>query len=225
MSTIVQAVDAACTVPANRRLFFFRYKLLMLSLRLCLTCTCLFITGAFAYSHIRVETNTTSRLGLKYCSGLPCFRGLVVGKTTWREAVNALGGNSTTDGLPYYGKVTLLPSPDRRSLISILIEHPGEQAATIGGILMQYGAPSCVELYMRSNLLIFHYRMVEIVTSFVDDHIAPITPVSDIILLYSPEDSFLCKSIGQNIMDTSYMPLAVRSWQGFTSRQHYLMSR
>jgi len=225
VSTIVQAVDAACTVPANRRLFFFRYKLLMLSLRLCLTCTCLFITGAFAYSHIRVEPNAASQFGLMYCSGVPCFRGLVVGKTTWREAVNALGGQSTIVELPYYGKVTLLPSTDGQSLTSILIDHPGDQAATIGEILMHYGVPSCVEFNIHSNLLIFHYRKLEIGTSFVDDHIAPMTRVSLIILWNSPEDFSLCKSIGQNILGTSYMQIAVRSWQGFTSRQHYLMSR
>lgn len=193
---------------------------LILGLCALLVLTCLVL---IVYSRLLLSTDERAPSGFLDCAGVPCFRALTPGQTSWAEALAAFDGRSIIVGDTAYAKIALFPSADGNMLAAILLDQPLDRSITVGMMMLRYGTPACVNVYQNPGTLTLHFGSVHVLTRLVNNNFSAFTRVLAIVL-GNPDDDSEPASHGCNLTlpDGQGKQRSQRPWRGFASIEHYL---
>lgn len=181
---------------------------------------------AVGYARFQRSSNAAAAIGFGWCDGVPCYKNLVPGKTSW--AATAGRNMDARDGQSSPYPPVLSPSTDGMWLDTISILFPPDSPVAVGDIVQLYGAPCRVDLSISGNWssIMLRYPHLDALVSTNQRYLSPDTPVDQISL----------SGAGDNLVDPSSNPCrldvlntieasgsARRPWHGFMSIHHYLV--
>ncbi|HVO71084.1 MAG TPA: hypothetical protein VMT24_13620 [Aggregatilineaceae bacterium] len=190
------------------------------------------VTAASAYDRISPRPDAIAALGLGRCQGLPCFRGITPGLTSWSEAQAALApvqgsrvfGTQITVRLGTNGSGFLAHSRIRNTVGIVYLVFPSDARITAGDLIQRYGTPCGISfrIYPASSTLSLNFPWFVATATIVDRGLTVATPIQT-ISFRDPADTTrqptgACPWV-QDIFFTN------RPWQGFASTSRYLESR
>src|SRR5262245_10721046 len=137
---------------------------------------CCLATG---FGRLRSKPTAAATYGLNQCDAVPCFRGLIPGKTTWSTATQMIdAASSTSSG---HSTIVLGQSADHARLDTISIEVPSETTIIVADVLNLYGVPCQTYLYSRAlmtwNTISLSYTGLRVQTDIVDERLNLDTPI------------------------------------------------
>lgn len=168
-------------------------------------------------AHLLSNTTAAATFGLARCDGIPCFRGLVPGRTAWATIIPAYT-DETTIYDPTNTSLMMSRSADGVSLGAIYIRLYPHERVLIGEIVALYGTPCQVAINPEYGYLTLDYPLLHIEAHFERDRLNPDTPVQHITF----RDPAAAESACHNPTPAPNGHDRQRSWRGFTSIQRYL---
>lgn len=184
---------------------------------------------AISFGRIQPHPSAASAIGLGLCDGVPCYKHLVPGKTSWAATT---GRNiDARDGQSSLYRPVLSPSADGMWLDTIRIQMPPDAHVAVGDIVQIYGAPCRVDLSIYGNWssirssIMLHYPHLDALVSTNLPYLSPDMPVSHVFLHSSVDDlSSLAHPCRLAVLNTVEASSSMRRpWYGFTSIHHYLV--
>jgi hypothetical protein len=167
-------------------------------------------------------TNSAARFGLELCSGQPCFRGLIAGRTSWAAAQYVFGNRTTILLDPPNGAIRVYPSLDHKTLGRIAIQVPADGSLSAGDAVSLLGPPCGVTINPQSYTYTLRYLTVRFVTQNRQDILNVNTPV--VFIEFS--DPSYTRNAGASPCvaqpTTPELYIVNRPWRGFIATQHYL---
>jgi hypothetical protein len=180
------------SITCTYKFYLSQRPLWLMAIGLSATTILMCATMVLALSHS--ERRILQKLSLGLCEGVPCFVGIVPGRTSWASAgaLAVAGWRHWTDadGSNLIFKPDAMNSPihlyqsatgDTVGTISI---NPLRDSLAIGEIINAYGPPSCVHRFGPPiNLVVFHYPSLQVLVDFTGHHLSPVSMVRSILLV------------------------------------------
>ncbi len=176
-----------------------------------------------------IPSSAATSFGLDRCDDVPCFRGLIPGKTSWSNAL-ATTGNPPVIGLDRgHPIMSLAQSTDHALLDAISIDVPPDTTITVSDVINLYGVPCQIYLYSRSpttpNVITLRYPGLCVQTGIIEERLTPDSPIRHLYYLTSlaPRQGSAVPCGNDLTSSSSAMVMSGwRPWRGFASLQRYL---
>ena len=192
------------------------HRLLISIVALWLTVLCLVGLAVGAANRLP-KTTGAATFGLARCDGVPCFRGLVPGRTAW-ATINPAYADEPTIYDPTNTGIIMTRSTDGLSLSAIYINLYPHERVLMGEIMALYGTPCRMAFDPQYGYLTVAYPLLHIEAHFEGERLNPDTPIQHITFRDPAAADSACHT-PTPAPNGNDLP---RSWRGFTSMQHYL---
>lgn len=180
-----------------------------IALQRCALLVLIAVVGVVAYTRVN-PVAAQSVHDLDACAGLPCYRGITPGVTTWDQAMHMFDGRVVIQIDPPEWEIHLFQSANEETVGRVVVRLSSSDSLTLGDVVALFGAPCGVEYAAKARSALILYPRLVVKVAVTESRLMITAPVQQLWLRVA-DATMSCAGLHQN-SDTISVRMA---WRGF----------